>query len=52
MAEVRTTEQPIVPAEPRGTVAFLWRGQKHLAMQCETMASARINACHTLKETT
>ncbi len=40
MAEYRITEHPILPIEPRGTVAFLWRGQKLLAAQGETIASA------------
>ena len=40
MAEYRITEHPILPIEPRGTVAFLWKGQKQLAMQGETIASA------------
>jgi len=40
MAEYRITEHPILPIEPRGTVAFLWRGQKLLATQGETIASA------------
>ena len=40
MAEYRITEHPILPIEPRGTVAFLWKGQKLLAMQGETIASA------------
>jgi len=40
MAEYRITEHPILPIEPRGTVAFLWKGQKQVAMQGETIASA------------
>lgn len=40
MAEYRITEHPILPIEPRGTVAFLWKGRKQLAMQGETIASA------------
>jgi sarcosine oxidase subunit alpha len=40
MAEYRITEHPILPIEPRGTVAFLWKGQKQMAMQGETIASA------------
>jgi len=40
MAEYRVTEHPILPIEPRGTVAFLWRGQKLLAAEGETIASA------------
>jgi NADPH-dependent 2,4-dienoyl-CoA reductase/sulfur reductase-like enzyme/Pyruvate/2-oxoacid:ferredoxin oxidoreductase delta subunit len=40
MAEYRITEHPILPIEPRGTVAFLWKGQKLSAMQGETIASA------------
>ena len=40
MAEYRITEHPILPIEPRGTVAFLWKGQTLSAMQGETIASA------------
>jgi sarcosine oxidase subunit alpha len=40
MAQYRITEHPILPIEPRGTVAFLWKGQEQLAMQGETIASA------------
>ncbi len=40
MAEYRITEHPILPIEPRGTVAFLWKGQKLSAMEGETIASA------------
>jgi NADPH-dependent 2,4-dienoyl-CoA reductase/sulfur reductase-like enzyme/ferredoxin len=40
MAEYRITEHPILPIEPRGTVAFHWKGQELLAKQGETIASA------------
>jgi NADPH-dependent 2,4-dienoyl-CoA reductase/sulfur reductase-like enzyme/ferredoxin len=40
MAEYRISEHPILPIKPRGTVAFLWRGQKLTAMEGETIASA------------
>jgi len=40
MAEYRITEHPILPIKPRGTVAFFWRGQKLMAMEGETIASA------------
>ncbi|MFN2217985.1 MAG: 2Fe-2S iron-sulfur cluster-binding protein, partial [Anaerolineae bacterium] len=40
MAEYRITEHPILPIEPRGTVAFLWKGQELSAMKGETIASA------------
>jgi sarcosine oxidase subunit alpha len=40
MAEWRITEHPILPIEPRETVAFYWKGQKLLAREGETIASA------------
>jgi sarcosine oxidase subunit alpha len=40
MAEYRITEHPILPIEPRGTVAFLWKGQEQRAKEGETIASA------------
>jgi sarcosine oxidase subunit alpha len=40
MAEYRITEHPILPIEPRGTVAFLWKGQEQTAKEGETIASA------------
>lgn len=40
MAEYRITEHPILPIEPRETVAFYWQGQKLIAQAGETIASA------------
>jgi sarcosine oxidase subunit alpha len=40
MAEYRITEHPILPIEPRETVAFYWQGQELMAKQDETIASA------------
>jgi NADPH-dependent 2,4-dienoyl-CoA reductase/sulfur reductase-like enzyme/ferredoxin len=40
MAEFRITEHPILPIQPRGTVAFLWKGQEQKANEGETIASA------------
>ncbi|MEJ2208423.1 MAG: FAD-dependent oxidoreductase [Anaerolineae bacterium] len=40
MTEYRITEHPILPIEPRETVAFYWQGQKLTARQGETIASA------------
>jgi sarcosine oxidase subunit alpha len=40
MAEYRITEHPILPIEPRETVAFYWQGQKLIAREGETIASA------------
>ncbi len=40
MAEYRITEHPILPIKPRGTVAFFWQGQKLMALEGETIASA------------
>jgi NADPH-dependent 2,4-dienoyl-CoA reductase/sulfur reductase-like enzyme/Fe-S-cluster-containing hydrogenase component 2/bacterioferritin-associated ferredoxin len=40
MAEYRIAEHPILPIEPRETVAFYWQGQKLAAKHGETIASA------------
>ncbi|MFZ5919259.1 MAG: FAD-dependent oxidoreductase [Chloroflexota bacterium] len=40
MSEYRIVEHPILPIEPRESVAFYWQGQKLLAQQGETIASA------------
>ena len=40
MAEYRIQEHPILPVEPRDSVAFYWQGQKLIAKQGETIASA------------
>jgi NADPH-dependent 2,4-dienoyl-CoA reductase/sulfur reductase-like enzyme/Fe-S-cluster-containing hydrogenase component 2 len=40
MAEYRIAEHPILPIEPGKTVAFYWQGQKLIAKQGETIASA------------
>ena len=40
MTEYRIAEHPILPIEPRETVAFYWKGQKLFARQGETIASA------------
>ena len=40
LAEYRITEHPILPIRPRGTVAFFWQGQKLMALEEETIASA------------
>jgi NADPH-dependent 2,4-dienoyl-CoA reductase/sulfur reductase-like enzyme/Fe-S-cluster-containing hydrogenase component 2/bacterioferritin-associated ferredoxin len=40
MAEYRINEHPILPIKPRGTVAFFWKGQRLMALEGETIASA------------
>ena len=40
MTVYRITEHPILPIEPRGTVAFTWQGQELFAHEGETIASA------------
>ena len=40
MTEYRIAEHPILPIRPRETVAFTWQGQKLIAKQGETIASA------------
>jgi NADPH-dependent 2,4-dienoyl-CoA reductase/sulfur reductase-like enzyme/Fe-S-cluster-containing hydrogenase component 2 len=40
MTEYRIAEHPILPIEPRETVAFYWQGQKLTAREGETIASA------------
>jgi sarcosine oxidase subunit alpha len=40
MADYRIGEHPILPIEPRESVAFYWQGQKLIAKQGETIASA------------
>ena len=40
MTEYRIMEHPILPIEPRKAVAFYWQGQKLLAQEEETIASA------------
>jgi sarcosine oxidase subunit alpha len=40
MVEYRITEHPILPIEPRASVAFYWQGQKLFAKEGETIASA------------
>src|SRR5512136_858288 len=40
MANYRIEQHPILPIEPRESVAFYWQGQKLTARQGETIASA------------
>ena len=40
MVEHRIAQHPILPIEPRPTVAFYWQGQQLFAAQGETIASA------------
>jgi len=40
MADYRIGEHPILPIEPRESVAFYWQGRKLIAKQGETIASA------------
>ena len=40
MATYRIEEHPILPIEPRESVVFYWQGQKLMARQGETIASA------------
>ena len=40
MADYRIWEHPILPIEPRESVAFYWQGRKLIAKQGETIASA------------
>jgi len=40
MAKYRIEEHPILPIEPRESVVFYWQGQKLMARQGETIASA------------
>ena len=40
MAEYRITAHPILPVEPRDSVAFYWQGRELMAQEGETIASA------------
>jgi len=40
MAEYRIAAHPILPVEPRGSVAFYWQGRELEALEGETIASA------------
>ena len=40
MAEYRIAAHPILPVEPRASVAFYWQGRELMALEGETIASA------------